>query len=364
MSIRAWLYFLSGGTVFLAVGCVFHHSARDLPASHCDTPLSPEMAVAGNATGQQALPTPRHPSTTRSAATIEPPVPLLSDSLPLGADLLPAETPVQMLPVAEVSANPMPLDASSERSPTNALDASSGQSPTNALELAPARKEEPLPPLVATLCAVLNRHPEEAARALHHVDSPRRDCLLALLRLAVDVEEQALDRLSPAEVDAILEHLRALSQQLRPRAPLKIRTACLCQAIQGFGQYERLAPDHVFVVGKPTNQPASRVQLYIEVSNFACRSIGQGRHETSLTTCLEIQDTNGTVVHTLDLGTCTDQSQTPRRDYFLNVQFPLPANLPSGEYSLRVVVQDITAGPAREAQVTLPLKIQSQREQP
>jgi hypothetical protein len=360
MSIRAWLYLLSGWTVCLSLGCVFHHSARDLPASPSDTPLSPEIVAAGKGAGQAAFPTPRHPSTTRSAATIEPPVPLLSDSpgplltdaSPVGADLLPAETPVQMLPVAEVSASPMLLDPPIDRS-----QADPGELPA-------ALKEEKLPPLVTALRAVLNRHPEEAARALYHVDSSRRDCLLALLRLTVDLEEQTLERLSPAEVDATLEHLRALCQQLRPRAPLKIRTACLCQAIQGFGQYERLAPDHVFVVGKPTNQPASRVQLYIEVSNFASKAIGQGRHETSLTTYLEIQDTSGTVVHALDLGTCTDHSHTPRRDYFLNVQFPLPANLPSGEYSLRVVVQDITAGPPREAQATLPLKIQSQRGQP
>ncbi|MFQ3592986.1 MAG: hypothetical protein SNJ82_07315 [Gemmataceae bacterium] len=333
MTIRAWLHCLSGLWVCcFTIGCVFHHSARDLPPTSSQTPPTPEIVHCTQGTASGALPTPRHESTTRSAATIDPPTPLAGDPLPMGADLLPAETPVQMLPAPQPVSTP-PIIAPA----------------------VPTDTEEKLPPLLAALRAVMNKHPEQAARELQNVEASRRERLVALLRLAVDVEEQALDRLSPSDVDAMLEHLQSLCQQLRPRAPLKILSACLCQSIQGFGQYERLAADHVFVVGKPGSS-SGRVQLYVEVGNFGSKPLGDGRYETSLATRLEIEDANGKLVHTWDLGVCVDQSQSPRKDYYLNVQFPLPANLPAGDYSLRVIVQDITAGPPREARTTIPLK--------
>jgi hypothetical protein len=339
MIIRAWMQRLSGLTVCLTVGCVFHHASRDLPPTSTGAPPTPEIVHSTKGPSVSEMPSPRHETTTRSAATIDPPE---SDtaSLPVGADLLPAEAPVKMSPTPEPEVGPPPAAA-----------APPPPAPS------PATKEK-LPPLAAALRSVLNKHPEQAARELEGVDTPRRDRLLALLRLAVDLEEQSLDRLSPAEVDATLEHLHALSRQLRPRAPLKIQTACLCQTIQGFGQYERITADHAYPVGA-AGKPGGRVQVYAEVGNFASKPVGEGRHETSLATALEVEDASGKVVSTMNLGTCADQSQSPRSDYYLNFQFPVPASLEPGDYTLRIIVKDVTAGPPREARTTLPLRVRS-----
>ena len=357
MTIRAWLQRLSGLTVCLTVGCVFHHSSRDLPPTSTVTPPTPEIvhstkapSVSEMPSGNAAppgneLPTARHESSTRLASTIEPSTE--TPPLTVGADLLPAETPVKMTP------SPEPL-------PTSPMATSpTPPSPVPPPPLSPTAVEK-LPPLAASLRAVMNKHPEQAARELEGIDTPRRDRLLALLRLAVDLEEQALDRLSPAEVDATLEHLHALSRQLRPRAPLKIQTACLCQTIQGFGQFERIAPGHAYSAGS-AGKSGGRVQVYAEVGNFASKPVSEGRHETSLSTALEVEDASGKVVSTMNLGTCADQSQSPRSDYYLNFQFHVPASLEPGDYTLRIIVKDITAGAPREARTTLPLKIRSGR---
>jgi hypothetical protein len=345
MTIRAWLQRLSGLTVCLTVGCVFHHSSRDLPPTSTVTPPTPEIvhstkgpSVSETISGGE-MPLARHESSTRLASTIEPTTE--NPPLPVGADLLPAETPVKMTPAPEPQPSPTP------------------PSPVPPPPLSPTAVEK-LPPVAAALRAVMNKHPEQAARELEGVDTPRRDRLLALLRLAVDLEEQSLDRLSPAEVDATLEHLHALSRQLRPRAPLKIQTACLCQTIQGFGQYERIAADHAYSTGS-AGKSGGRVQVYAEVSNFASKPVSEGRHETSLSTALEVEDASGKVVSTMNLGTCADQSQSPRSDYYLNFQFHVPASLEPGDYTLRIIVKDITAGAPREARTTLPLKIRSGR---
>jgi hypothetical protein len=320
MTIRAGIRHLSGLLAFLTVGCVYNTT----------TGLKPMEVTQARPAGD-ALPKPRHENVTRAAAAIDPPGAETLARLPEMPDLLPAEMQVSMTPTPE----PLPLTPPP-------------------LPVAP----EKLPPLAAALRAVLNKHPEQAAKELEGIDTPRRDRLLALLRLAADLEEQTLDRLSPQEVEATLDHLTDLSRQLRPKAPLKIQTICLCQSIHGYGQYERVRSDHAFCLGEP-GRSGDRVQVYAEVCHFASKPVGEGRFETNLATALEVCDATGKVVSTMDLGTCADHSFSPRSDYFLNFQFHVPGNLEPGQYTLRVVVKDITSGASREAQATVPLRLRA-----
>jgi hypothetical protein len=205
---------------------------------------------------------------------------------------------------------------------------------------APPKAARPEAPLVAALRCALQKSPNEAATWLERYEPAQRDRLLALLRLIVGLSEGDLDRLSPQDLAGMLDQLGELLQALRQRAPLTLDKVCFCRKISGFGRYDSLPVGHVFQAGL-SGQPGERVQVYAEVRNFRSRQTN-GQFETVLGSVLELHNERGACVVQFNLGSCTDRSQTPRQDYFLNFQAHVPAKLPPGLYTLWVIVKDVT----------------------
>jgi hypothetical protein len=213
---------------------------------------------------------------------------------------------------------------------------------------------------------VLERRPAEARRILEESDRPNREQLLALLRLASELEGGGPDRLAPEETAVILRHLDALAARLRGRAELVLDRVCFCRRIESFGRFDPWPADRAFQAGTD-GQPGERVQVYAEVGNFHAQVRG-GLYETVLCSRLEIygedpdrgRDAQPRQCRVVDmnLGGCVDRSRTPRHDYFLNFQFHVPARLRPGLYTLWVTVKDSTPGaPPRVARRSLDFRI-------
>jgi len=285
-----------------------------------------------------ALPAPPLPAG-RTAPRDEappPPVPPPSDYGPCPV------RPVAVLTPRDEAASPQP--ATKEQAPP--APAGKGE-PPGLLFPPPAPAVEP--PLMTALRSALDQRPQEARELLQAPHQSDRELLKALLRLAAEVGERELVKLSPEEVAAALEQVRRLHEQLRRRAALRLERVCFCRRIRGYGQYEPLPPDQAFRAGWE-GRPGERVQVYAEVRHFAtvCR---QGQHETALATRLEVRDAGGRRVTALDLGACVDRCLSRREDYFLNIQFNVPAGLAPGLYTLWVVINDV--GPAPPGQRAL-----------
>ena len=208
----------------------------------------------------------------------------------------------------------------------------------------PPTPPPPEPPIVAALRCALQKHPDEARRLLDKYDKTDRELLLALLKLTAGVGVGEVAKLDAKEMTATLEQLTTLTAHLR-HAPLSLDRVCCCRRIDGFGQYEALPASHEFRPGSE-GRPGERVHLYAELRNFASRVNAEGQFETTLASSLEIVDLHGRRAAALDLGRCVDRCQARRQDYFLNVQFHVPAGLPAGTYTLRVKVEDQTPGAA------------------
>src|SRR5262245_51868280 len=86
----------------------------------------------------------------------------------------------------------------------------------------------PEPPLVAALRGGRARRPAEARRILAASDRPNREQVLALLRLAGELEAGRGPSLAPEEITAILAHLDTLATGLRGRAALVLDRVCFC----------------------------------------------------------------------------------------------------------------------------------------
>jgi hypothetical protein len=205
---------------------------------------------------------------------------------------------------------------------------------------APAKPTPPDAPLVAALRCALERNSNEAALWLQRYEPAQREQLLALLRLLAGLSDNNLDRLTPQELAHALDQLAGIVHVLRQRAPLTLDKVCFCRKISGFGRYDALPASHAFQAGIAA-QPGERVQVYAEVRNFRSR-FHNGQFETVLGSVLEFHNERGACVVRFNPGTCTDRSQTPRHDYFLNIQVHVPAKLPPGLYTLWVIVKDVT----------------------
>jgi hypothetical protein len=325
MGQAGWLRWLTAlGSCWLMGGCLFHRPGDfgplpDLPDANAQLVQQERQAVV---------------TRPRSDYGERPPPP--------------PPPPPQPAPVARLSGAAVP--------PLERVTLQVGPAPVSA----PPPKELPIAlpattpavPVVAALSCALQQNPQKARQLLDRPDRPDREQLLALLQLAAGIGERDVEQMSPEEVAAALDRLRALARQLRRRAPLTLDKVCFCRRIESFGQYEPLSPlpshDHCEFQAGSDGQPGERVQVYVEVRNFTSMHV-QDHYETRLNSWLEILDYpldkprvdgQGRQVVLMKLGTCIDVSQTPRQDYFLNFLFHVPARLPPGLYTLRVTVKD------------------------
>lgn len=218
-------------------------------------------------------------------------------------------------------------------------------------------------PLVAALRCLLQKHSSsEAADLLHEYSKADQETLLVLLQIAAPLGTAGLEQLSAEQLTSLLEQVQALEQSLRARAGLILDHMTLCRKIVGFGVYEPLPADYVFQAGC-NNHPGERIRVYAEVRNFLTRP-ASGRetgYETSLDSTVEILDFRGQRIWAQNFPACIDRSQTRRRDFFINFELHVPAEVPPGQYTLVMRVRDnhapVRPGGPRVAQCSVDFRV-------
>lgn len=201
-------------------------------------------------------------------------------------------------------------------------------------------------PLVAALQCRIDKRPEEARRLLEEYDPAAHDLLFGLLGLVARFTEPPPCKSKSPDDGEIIDHLSALVEPLRPRAPLRIEKICFCNRIKTFGVFEPMSERIQF-------RPDDHVQVYVELRNFATveRRLPKGeiRHVINLRSSYEIQDENRKTVYEdmfLRDRDAADESRTPRHDYFENYVFTLP-KLKPGFYTVWIKIEDLGTDPPR-----------------
>ncbi len=143
-------------------------------------------------------------------------------------------------------------------------------------------------------------------------------------------------QLSPRDLAVWIESLQTLTIALRFKAQLILDNMCFCRRIENFGQFKPLE--------NACFQPGEEVHVYVQVRNFASRSVKIGGYSTALKGKLEIYDEYNrekpfmcwhSELH-------TDYSCTLRQDYFVNFRFQVPPKCPPGSYTVFITVEDWT----------------------
>src|SRR5262249_46812745 len=127
-------------------------------------------------------------------------------------------------------------------------------------------------------------------------------------------------------------HLRSAERALAQTAPLAVRNPAFCTEVTSFGLIKPFA--------KYEFKPGQEVLLYTELENFASDPTDKGYH-TAMHSSYQILDSRGAKVAEQDYAITEEYCRNPRRDYFLRYFFYLPKQIPGGNYTLQLAVEDV-----------------------
>jgi hypothetical protein len=209
------------------------------------------------------------------------------------------------------------------------------------------KQEKPEDPLVTLVRFLREGQTGEATAQLKLFEPATRDVLGVLLPVLTHLAEPGRAGDPPHDCATILEQLETLSQELRPKAALSIEKMCYCRCIERFGIIDPLPSSHLYHVG-PQGRPGDLVQVYVELRNFASLKRGSS-YETRLACNMLIRDEQNRIVWYQDRQTRLERSCTPRQDGYLDCYFNVPRRLPVGDYTLWIMVKDLTGNSGEEA---------------
>ena len=150
---------------------------------------------------------------------------------------------------------------------------------------------------------------------------------------------------SPEQFQKAIESLTDTLEQVQP---LQIPKAALCRSVSSFGFYEALDEPWRFPAGR-----TSMVVLYCELAGFRSEPAPQkvGWYRTQLSQRLAILTSSGKELWNYEDQQVEDLCRRPRRDFFITKLLKIPADLPAGDYVLKVTIRDKLANRVTETNV-------------
>jgi len=174
--------------------------------------------------------------------------------------------------------------------------------------------------------------------------------IAAILRMMMTVRDRGEGQLDAAEATSRLAALETLRKQLIPLVDLKIPAVKLCRGVKSYGVYETFATN-TFPAGR--SQP---VIVYCELKNFAATVDAAGMYHTKLSITVGLYDAAGQEAQPVKTAKDEDVSANCRTDFFLTRVFTLGGALTPGEYTLKIVIEDLMANKAATATVPIVIK--------
>jgi hypothetical protein len=200
----------------------------------------------------------------------------------------------------------------------------------------------------AALVRLLNNEPPASASSALPADERQ---LIATVIDSLARFRQSLRDNSNATMAARVAPLLDLSDRVHAQSSLNVPTLAICKSVTQFGAFDEFEKAS-FPAGKETP-----TIVYCEIENFQSRQADPGRWETKLSYEAALYNSQS-VDRSAPLWskkptTVVDECRNRRRDFFLADRFAVPANLPVGQYVLKVTVIDELANHVAEKSVPI-----------
>lgn len=354
---------------------------RSISDSSTAAPAPAIQASAAIAAETQAVSTAEPTTPTaqekKSAVTIR-----LSDSIASDAKTAPAVSTA----VAKVSSPPsLPTPAESQVVPASAVNSL----PVNNLSASTSLPSLPGTTLAASATAPSANWRQNAAQAIESLEkqiaeTPSTDeslrlsqeLTLRMLYVAQRRLEDAvrpIDSLSESEQEFVRHQMVALFEASNPDAMpvrsrhwslvmnsqreatnhlaaasnLEVKSVAFCTEVERYGVITKFPKTHF--------QADQEVLLYCEVDNVAAAKVRDG-FETQLQGSYEIIDSQGRKIADQLLPMEPDICQNHRRDYFIVYKIYMPQQIATGNYQLKLTIEDMKAQKFGQGQVDFQIK--------
>ena len=139
------------------------------------------------------------------------------------------------------------------------------------------------------------------------------------------LSEKSVEQLTAVETAMLQEQVNGLLMVLRDRTDLVIDKLCLCERIDGYGDYKPVREGHAF-------QARELVQAYVEVRNIASVLREDRYYVTVLKGSITFQDAQCTRVRIINISNKERELRSiePRSECMRSVSFNVPPDLPGG----------------------------------
>jgi hypothetical protein len=307
------------------------------PATASGVALAEPVALAGNARGPAAAPTPPGSAGNRSASP--PGVALAEPAAPAAAPavLSPPEV-VRRVPLPDAQAKAadsqvMPADYEAAV-PTEwrgqlgaairAMEAETKAAPKGEGELAMQAR--------LRMLYLLAGRREDALRPIADAPAPLQDFWVKQLyglSTWLDAERTPDAARRAAETKGALNEAIA---RLAETSPLVVRNLAFCTAVKSYGTIQPFKAAEF--------SPGQEVLLYAEVENFTAESTPKGFH-TSLKVHYQVFDGRGQRVADFDFAPMEEYCQNSRRDFYISHDLHIPKQVYPGKHTLQLTVEDL-----------------------
>ena len=138
-----------------------------------------------------------------------------------------------------------------------------------------------------------------------------------------------------------LAHLRKAEEGLSPLASLQVNNITLCEEVKGFGNYVAF-PSASF-------EPGQATIVYCEIENYKTAQVAGPRglgpqFESEFQSSISIVNEDRQVVRQFTYQPVVDTARNRRRDFYIHYTLTIPDDLPRGNYSISLQVEDVKAG--------------------
>jgi len=181
----------------------------------------------------------------------------------------------------------------------------------------------------------------DAAKESAYLPVEAQRLLGALVPVIVAVRNMARNAMVTS--DEALTRVDLLREALTERADPTVRTVALCRKVVTFGTYEEMTPEDL-VAGRTL-----QTIVYSEIAHLRSERIADGRYQTRLGTRLEVLTADGKSLWQREEPEIVDVCRRRRVDFFIAQRITLPPTLATGDYVLKVLVEDKLSGTAGEA---------------
>lgn len=151
-----------------------------------------------------------------------------------------------------------------------------------------------------------------------------------LYGLSLMLDDDRSSNVSRRATEAIAE-LRKANQHLGAMADLVVSNMTFCRRVVSFGIYEEF-DDFEFTPGQIT-------LVYVELDNYRSEETVKGKR-LAFGGSYQIFDDRGHTWADRELGEYEEHAQHARRDFFMHYRITMPQQLPPGEYTLQLSIED------------------------